>query len=347
MSDIAVTSPPTVASGRSLRRFLLRLLWFVTTVAPVFWLVPQLDAPTLGHRLGHPVVQLLLLAALLNLAGQVVQAGCWSVLLRPRHRVPFTRLLRYEFAAQSTAFVDVPRGGTDPLRSRLLGRQDVPPGVTRALIILRRIVRAAAIGLLAIAAPLLMAGLPGWVTAFIWSSTVATVALVGLLVWLAHRDGGRPVPRGLRRLADGLFCLRDTRTLRLVLVLALVGVLIDTAAAVVILNALHVHVSVGVATLVLFFVDVSVSLPVTPAHLGTFEAGAFFSLQLAHVPLEAGAAFALVFHAQQNLPQLIAGLPLRFAAGQPKREDHGSIVELDARPGRRPEAGRGVRGDAG
>ncbi|MCI4066216.1 flippase-like domain-containing protein [Micromonospora sp. R77] len=331
MSDIAATPRPTATSGRSLRRFLLRLLWFVTTVAPVFWLVPQLDAPTLGNRLGHPVVQLLLLAALLNLAGQVVQAGCWSVLLRPRHRVPFARLLRYEFAAQSTAYIDVPRGG-DPLRSRLLSRQNVPTGVTGALITLRRIVRAAAIGVLAIAAPLLMAGLPGWVTAFIWSSTVATVALVGLLVWLAHRDGGERAPRGVRRVAEGLFCLRSPRTLLLLVVLVLLGVVIDTVAAVVILSALHVHGSVGVAALVLFFVDVSVSLPVTPVHLGTFEAGAFFSLQLAHVPLEAGAAFALVFHAQQNLPQLIAGLPLRFAAGQPRREDHDSIVELGAQP---------------
>jgi uncharacterized membrane protein YbhN (UPF0104 family) len=345
MSDIAATSRPGLASGRSVRRFLLRLLWFVTTVAPVFWLVPQLDAPMLGRRLGHPVVQLLLLAALLNLAGQVVQALCWSALLRSRRRVPFARLLRYEFAAQSTAYVDVPRGG-EPLRARLLGRHDVPAGVTRALITLRRIIRAAAIGVLAVAAPLLMAGLPGWVTAFVWSSTVATIALLGGLVWLAHRGGGR-APRGLRRVADGLFCLRDTRTLLILLSLVLLGVVIDTVAAVVILNALHVHVSVGVAALALFFVDVSVSLPVTPAHLGTFEAGAFFSLQLAHVPLEAGAAFALVFHAQQNLPQLLAGLPLRFATEPSKRVDHDSIVGVGSRPRREPDAGRGVRQDAG
>ncbi|MEV6347182.1 lysylphosphatidylglycerol synthase domain-containing protein [Actinoplanes sp. NPDC051851] len=320
MSEMAATYPrPAVTPRRQVWRRLFRLLWFVVTTTPLLFLMPHLDPGELSHRFGGVVIPLLLLAAALNLAVHVVQAGCWSALLHPLRRLPFRLLLRYEFAAQSTAFVDV-ASGTAPLRARLLARADVPPEVTAALTSLRRIVRAAGIGVLAVAAPLVLTGLPIRVTAYLWLSTVVTIAVVGWLVLLAHRRyGATRVPRILRRVTAGLFCLRDARALLLLLVLGMLEVLIDAVAAAVVLSALHVRVSVGAAALVLFFVDMSVSLPVSPVNLGTFEAGALLALEFAHVPLEAGAAFALVFHAQQNLPQLVAGLPLRIAVANRRR----------------------------
>ncbi|WP_436536072.1 lysylphosphatidylglycerol synthase transmembrane domain-containing protein [Actinoplanes sp. HUAS TT8] len=319
MSEMtAACSRPAVTPGRQGWRRLFRLLWFAATTTPLFFLVPHLDPRELSHRFSGAVIPLLVLAAGLNLAVHVVQAGCWSAMLHPLRRLPFGLLLRYEFAAQSTAFADVAMG-RDPLRARLLAGADVPPAATAALTSLRRIVRAAGIGVLAVAAPLVLTGLPIRVTAYLWLSTVVTIALVGWLVLLARRHGAARVPRLLRRLTPGLFCLRDARALLLLLTLGMLEVLIDAVAAAVVLSALHVSVSVGAAALVLFFVDMSVSLPVSPVNLGTFEAGALLGLEFAHVPLEAGAAFALVFHAQQNLPQLIAGLPLRITVANRRR----------------------------
>ena len=49
-----------------------------------------------------------------------------------------------------------------------------------------------------------------------------------------------------------------------------------------------------------------------PGHLGTFEVGALYSLGFLGVGQDAALAFALVFHAQQALPQIVFGLPFQL-----------------------------------
>ena len=83
--------------------------------------------------------------------------------------------------------------------------------------------------------------------------------------------------------------------------------------------------------MILFTVDISNLLPAAPAQLGTFEVGALTALELLHVPRAAAVAFALLFHAQQVLPQIVIGLPLEL---------HFLLVRRRSNDGAAPSQGR-------
>ena len=91
-----------------------------------------------------------------------------------------------------------------------------------------------------------------------------------------------------------------------------IGELLDALAAFVVMRALHIELSLLAAVLVVFFIDFSNALPAAPGHLGTFEVGALYSLGFLGVGQDAALAFALVFHAQQALPQIVFGLPFQL-----------------------------------
>lgn len=290
-----------------------RLLSIVATVFTLWWFLRGLDVQKMGDTLDRANLWLLALAMLLNISGQLVRAVSWVVMLGPRHPVPFGQLLRYEFAAQAASAISPARAG-EVLRLWMLKQEDVPATVTTALIVLKKAIGAASIALLAVATPMVLSGLPSWVPDFVVLIMVAMVVQLVLLVLVAYHAKSDKIPKFLRGVIDGMYFLRDRRRFPHVSALILVGEATDAAAAFVVLHALHIDLPIAAAILVLFFIDFSNALPAAPAQLGTFEVGALYSIEFLRVPQDAALAFALLFHAQQVLPQIIIGLPfqLRF-----------------------------------
>ncbi|CAM5352538.1 Flippase-like domain-containing protein OS=Streptomyces tendae OX=1932 GN=GUR47_28000 PE=4 SV=1 [Streptomyces tendae] len=82
---------------------------------------------------------------------------------------------------------------------------------------------------------------------------------------------------------------------------------LDLVAATAVAKALGLGLSAAVLVLVLLSIEVSNILPTLPGQLGTFEAAVLGATGGVLGQAE-GLAFALVFHAQQVLPQIPLGM---------------------------------------
>ncbi|MER5704891.1 lysylphosphatidylglycerol synthase transmembrane domain-containing protein [Micromonospora sp. NPDC002296] len=313
----------TRSASRKRWDLVVRVVLVATTVISLWWFLRGLDARAFSDTLARANVPLLVVAVLLNLVAQVVRAGSWVVMLGPRHQPPAGRLLRYEFAAQAASSISPARAG-ELLRLWMLKHEGVPVGITGALIVLKKTIGAACMGLLALATPFVVPGLPGWVTGFVVGVSALMLVLLGLLVVTAYRARANRLPKMLHSMVDGMYFLKDRLRFSSASCLILVGETIDVAAAYAVMRALHIGLSVAAVVLVVFFIDFSNVLPGAPANLGTFEVGAVYCLSLLHVAPDAALGFALLFHAQQVLPQVVVGLPLQLHFLSVRRKQPGT-----------------------
>lgn len=66
-------------------------------------------------------------------------------------------------------------------------------------------------------------------------------------------------------------------------------------------------------------VDTSNLFPSGPAHAGTFEVGVLAAFDALNAPTAPAVAFAVIFHAQQVLSQLVVGVPLLLRVQMSRR----------------------------
>lgn len=118
----------------------------------------------------------------------------------------------------------------------------------------------------------------------------------------------------------GVAPLRHGPTLTASLAIALLTRLLDLAAALLILAALGLPVSAPLAVFSLLVVEVSNVLPTAPGQLGSFDA-AVLAAAAGFLPGEQAVAFALLLHAQQIVPQAVAGAGVALAAAVRGRQD--------------------------
>ena len=150
--------------------------------------------------------------------------------------------------------------------------------------------------------------------------------LAALLIFL-HRRRPSTGPRGgrLRRVGrtmlDGLAPLCDLRVLAASFGLAYVTRATDLAAAWTVTASLGLPASYAAAVLPLLLVEVSNALPTAPAQIGSFEAGAASAVRLLGGSITGSVAFAVLFHAQQVLPQIAAGIAPLWAASTARRRE--------------------------
>ena len=300
-----------LGSVKSWLSFAGRASGVILTFGTLWWFLRGLNFRDLGDTLGHAMGPALAAAVLLNFAGQFVRTAAWQVMLAPDHRISFRKLLYCEYAAQAASSTSPAKAG-EVLRFWLLKREDVPAATTGGLIALKKLLGANALSLLVIATPWLLPGVPGWMGLVVVVFAASMVGLLAALCVVANRAKAERLPKFLSIMIGGLYLLRDGyRTLASFGVI-LVGEAIDLFAAWVVMYALHMHEPLAAAGLTLFLIDVSNAIPAAPAQLGTFEVGAYYALDLLHVPQSGAIAFALLFHAQQALPQIVVGLPLEL-----------------------------------
>jgi uncharacterized protein (TIRG00374 family) len=158
-----------------------------------------------------------------------------------------------------------------------------------------------------------MPGLPVWVVrAIAVVAAFGASALVG--AWILLRLGRRGDGAGrLARWLPGLETLRRPRELATATAVSVLMWATDLAALELVLLALGIELPPGGPMLVLLAINIAITLPAAPAHLGTFELGALLSLEICGVDRAPALAFALLYHAMQAIPLALIGLAeLRF-----------------------------------
>lgn len=305
-------------------RLLVRLGVTAGVVVGVGLMLRGLALGALADALARARVWPLIAASAIALAVYVFKAISWRIMLAPRFDVSLPRLVRYTVIAFAASAIAPARAG-ELVRVWLLKRRDRVDAAT-SIAVATSEKALDAVSLLVLAAPLpWLLPLPAWVAQGLLALTALVAIAVGVI---AFASGWIPPGSWPGRVIAALE--RRPRQLARVFVALLVGWLIDLGAVILVLYALDLStVPWSGALLVLVVVNVAISIPSTPAQIGTLELGALIPLvDILHVAKEPAIAFALVYHATQIVPTLVLGLALEW------RLVLGRGAEIEARPAR-------------
>jgi uncharacterized membrane protein YbhN (UPF0104 family) len=314
----------------------LQVALFAAVVAGLIYALRHLDLAALGGALRSADPWLLAAAAAANLGSQVTRSLGWNALLPTS--VAFRRLLRYELAVQAASAVS-PEGSGELVRVGYLRSEGIPATTTVSLMAARKLLSSVGLVPLVLVAAALVApagtsaAVLGWAVTVLLVYAAAMIALLTAAVGFAPQrpTTHRPTPypaleakpgvdadphqRGRRqRIAatmsaarSALAPLRDRSAMGQCLAAAVATRTLDLVGALAVRASLGLDLPTGQIVLVLVLIEVSNVLPTAPAQLGTFEAAVLLGVAGA-LPAAQAVAFALLFHAQQMLPQILAGL---------------------------------------
>ncbi len=303
-------SPRTEQLRKRVRR-LRPLLRTAITACVVVGIVVMLRGLALGEladAIANARPWPVIAASAIAIAVYVLKAVSWRIMLAPRFDVSVPRLVRYTILAFAASAIAPARAG-EVVRVWLLKQRDgVDTATTVAIATSEKALDA--FSLLAIAAPLpWLLPLPAWVEHGMFALAAFATTAVVLVIFVS----GRFSPHSwLGRAVAALE--RRPRQLVMAFVVLLVGWLIDLVAVMLVLYALDItSVQWSGALLVMFVINVAISIPSTPGHVGTLELAALMPLvDILHVAKEPAIAFALVYHATQTLPTLVLGILLEW-----------------------------------
>ncbi|MFI0777062.1 lysylphosphatidylglycerol synthase transmembrane domain-containing protein [Streptomyces sp. NPDC021212] len=304
-----MTPTESSAESRSTRDRVIRALLFAAVAVSLVFTLRGMDPDHLWRELSAADPGWLAVAVLANVASQVTRALGWNGLFTEA-RIRFPLLVRIEFAVQAAAAVS-PEGVGEFVRVGYLLREGVARTTTVTLMLVRKYF--SSLGLV----PFLVviwwpgSGVPGWAVAVAWAY-LAVLTVESVLIVRVARTPSAPAREGrLRRIVfDARTSLGTVRHPRVFAEVGAAGVVtraLDLVAAVAVAKALDLRLSAAVLVLVLLSIEVSNILPTLPGQLGTFEA-AVLGATAGVLGQAEGLAFALVFHAQQVLPQIPLGM---------------------------------------
>lgn len=289
-------------------RLLVRLGVTAGVVVGVGLMLRGLALDALADALARARVWPLIAASAIALAVYVFKAISWRIMLAPRFDVSLPRLVRYTVIAFAASAIAPARAG-ELVRVWLLKQRDQVDAATSVAVATSE-KALDAVSLLVLAAPLpWLLPLPAWVAQGLLALTALLAVAVGVIAFTSRGIPPRSWPGRVVAALE-----RRPRQLARVFVALLVGWLIDLGAVILVLYALDLStVPWSGALLVLVVVNVAISIPSTPAQIGTLELGALIPLvDILHVAKEPAIAFALVYHATQIVPTLIIGLALEW-----------------------------------
>lgn len=288
----------------------LRVVAIVAVAGCLTWFVVGLDWHELGSALGSARLWPLIVAAALNFVLLWGKALCWRIMLAPRYTVPTVRLFRYTIAAFAASVIAPARAG-EVLRLWVLRRRDgVPVADAAAVAIAEKLLDAVSMLIVVAPVPWLVPGLPAWVgRAIVICAGLAVGAFAGLWLAVGRVTGGTS---WLARLIAGMHVLRSPRRLLGAFASLLLVWAVDLVMVMLVLYAVGIAQPVGAGLLILFTLNVTIAVPSTPASVGALELGVLAATRLLHIPDEPALAFALLYHALQVLPLLVAGISLEL-----------------------------------
>ena len=312
----------------ALRRFELafKIVCLSGIAIALVWFLRGLDVTTFRESIEDASPVPLLLAFGTNLLVQYLRAAGWRAMLAPRHGISLRRLVRLELTAQAASTISPAQGG-EIVRAWMLKRDcGVPASTSGALLVLEKLFGSLAMVVLVVGTPWLIPGLPWWVIVapFLFGAVICVLLLVLVLFARHPRDAQQST--FVQRVADGMYVLRNPRRMLVIFSFAVLGELVDLVAVILVIHALDIHLSLAESVLVLFLIDLMNLIPAGPGQFGSFEIAAVSAVELFPVRPEPALAFALLFHLQQQIPQLVIGLPflVRVPFGRIRREPVGT-----------------------
>jgi uncharacterized protein (TIRG00374 family) len=313
----------------------VRIVVILAIAAGLWFFVQKIDFAKLADAFGSAKLWPLVAAAALNFGCLWGKAVTWRIMLAPRFLVKTRRLFRYTIAAFAASAIAPARAG-EVLRVWTLKRRDnVPVADTAAVAVAEKLLDGISMLILVAPVPWLVPDLPGWVGGSIaLCAGIAVGVFIGLYIAVGRVGVERAKQKSwLWRFISGMHVLRSPKRLFGCLAVLVAVWLLDLAEVMLVLYAVGVHLPIAAGLLILFTLNLAITLPSTPAQVGALEVGALAALDLLHVPSEPALAFALLYHALQVLPLIVAGLALelRLVLG---REPTGSFEELEAENGK-------------
>ena len=313
-------------------RIALRAVAIAVITVCLWFFIRKVEWSKLGVALEGATVWPLVLAAALNFVCLWGKAACWHVMLAPKNQVPTLRLFRYTIVAFATSVIAPARAGEVVRLWVLKRRHGVPIADSAGVAFAEKVLDGATMLLLVAPVPLLLPGLEPWVgRSILLCGAIAIAALVGLYLAVGRVDPGSS--SWLGRFIAGMHVLRNPKRL-LVASATLVMVWVsDLLMVMLVLYAVGIDLPVAAGLLILFTLNLTIMVPSTPAGLGALELGALAATNLLGVPYEPALAFALLYHALQVLPLIIAGfvLELRLVIGRDRPVDEpGEDAKLQA-----------------
>jgi glycosyltransferase 2 family protein len=293
----------------------IRIVVIVAIAAALWWFVHEMNFAQLGDALSTAKVWPLVVAAALNFVCLWGKAVCWRIMLAPRHKITTARLFRYTIAAFAASAIAPARAG-EVLRVWTLKRNDgVPVADTAAVAVAEKLMDGISMLIIAAPIPWLLPDLPAIVMVAIAGCAAIAIGLfialyiaVGRVKPAAAHASAAPSPSWVRRFLAGMHVLRSPKRLLGSLGVLLVVWAADLGAVMCVLYAVSIDLPVAAGLLILFTLNLFIVLPSTPAQLGALELGAIGALKLLNVEKEPAVAFALLYHALQVVPLIIAGL---------------------------------------
>jgi uncharacterized membrane protein YbhN (UPF0104 family) len=255
----------------------------------------------------------LLLAVAFAALGVVAHAAYWRLLVSTVVPVSLRAMTVYTFASYATNVLPMRAG--EVLRVWLLQRRhDVPVALSGAIIAIEKVADLTSLLLLISPLPWLIPDLPASVGRWLMILPGIMVASV-VAILIANRHAVR------WKLLSGFKVVRRPGVIVAGFGCVLLAWLLDVAAILSVLVAVHVAPTLQRALVVILSVNITISVPVTVGQVGAHELGSTLALQLVGVSRAAAIPFALFYHATQLLPILVIGLSiaraLSRAEGQP------------------------------
>ncbi len=144
----------------------------------------------------------------------------------------------------------------------------------------------------------------------ILTATIIISLIVIALAKLPHHSRHKWLSSVLQfrvRIFEGIASLKDWRILLPTVPISLLGWVIEALLIVIFANDIGSPISLFKAFMVVAAVNVAISIPSTPAHLGTFELGAVTMLNFFGVSTPRAAMIAILYHMVQLIPTIVIG----------------------------------------
>jgi hypothetical protein len=232
-------------------------------------------------------------------------------MLQPRYDVPTTKLFRYTIVAYAASVLAPARAGELARVWLLKTRHDVPTADSAAAAVGQKLIDGVTMLLFVSPIPLLLPGVPAWIGRAILIGAAIAIALFVGLYFAVGRMEGRVAHNWLTRFIAGLHVMRSPWRVVRVLVAQLGAWSADLVMVSLVLYAVGIDLPIAAGLLILFTLNLTIMVP-TPANIGSLEVGVFAATRLLGVSDERALAFALLYHAGQVVPILIAGLALEM-----------------------------------
>jgi glycosyltransferase 2 family protein len=297
--------------------------------AGLYFFLRGIDLGALGNAVARAALAPLALACALGLGVLLGKALFWKLMVAPAAKVPLLRMWRYNVLSYATSLVTPARAG-EILRFWLLKRREgVPAGFSAAVLVAEKLGDTLALLVLVAPIPLLLPGLPTWVSRSVLVLLVA--GCVGALALWATLRRAHP-ERRLGKLVAGMAVLRRPHGLAAAVGACLIAWCIDLLNIWVVLQALGIRLPWAASMLILLTVNLAILVPTTPGHLGALELGAVVATDLLGVPRADGLAFALVYHGVQIVPLLLAGAANLKLALEAQRQMGAEVEQVEQVP---------------